>query len=145
MGDVSAGPDERGSVLALMPAAVLVVLVLSALAVDHGLVLARQRELVAVAEAVASDAANTGVPGSALYGSDPGQLDARLVASAARRSLAARGLAVDLEVTVSGDGWTVAVALSDEVRPVFGAGLPGRDAMEIEARATATARRGGPP
>ena len=53
--------SDRGSVLMLMPAAVLIVVILGAMAVDRAVVFGAQRDLIATAQAAANDAASLGV------------------------------------------------------------------------------------
>src|SRR5438552_3809411 len=59
--------EERGSVLMLMPAAVLVFLVLGALCVDFGSAYDAQRELASAATAAANDAAGRAIDVELLY------------------------------------------------------------------------------
>ena len=53
---------SRGSVLMLMPAAVLIVLLLGAIAVDSAIVYLRQRQAENIAFDAANDAAGAGLP-----------------------------------------------------------------------------------
>lgn len=52
---------QRGSVLMIMPAAMLIIIVLGAIALDRAIVFGEQRELVQAAQAAANDAASTGI------------------------------------------------------------------------------------
>src|SRR5690606_36454066 len=52
---------QRGSVLMLMPAAVLIVLALGSLAVDRAVVFGAQRDLINTAQAAANDAVTLGI------------------------------------------------------------------------------------
>lgn len=131
---------ERGSTLFLFPAAMLVVLVLASITVDFGLVQVRQRELWAIADGAANDAASFGSPPAALR-----QGEVRIDAGRAREAALAAVAGADepdirlVDVAVSADGQSVTVTLEREVRLVIGAGLPGAPpAHTVRARATAT-------
>ncbi len=127
---------ERGSVLMLMPAAVLVLLVLGALSVDRAVAFGAQRDLVATAEAAANDAAGLGLSvqdlrdrGALSY--DPDRID-RAVRKAAAR---ADG---DVTATWARQGNVVIVRLRRRVPLVFAPAIPGA-AHEVVVTATATA------
>lgn len=118
---------ERGSVLVLMPAAVLIVLVLAAIAVDLSLVHLGRREALAAAEAAANDAVTAGLDEQALragrgYTLDPTRVDRTVTAS-----LAAHGVVERLRhrPVVRIDGTTVSVQLTLRVDYVFARALPG--------------------
>ncbi|MCU0310253.1 MAG: hypothetical protein MUE36_04835 [Acidimicrobiales bacterium] len=122
------GPRDVGSVLMLMPAAVLIVLVLGAITVDLTVARLGQRELIAAAADAANDAAGHGLDEVALrsgrgYVVDPDRVDDAVLAS-----LDAKGLLDDLDepptVTVGADG-TVEVRLVRRVGYVFAKALPG--------------------
>lgn len=135
---------ERGSTLALMPAAVLVLLVLAAIAVDNAVMFSRQRDLVAAAQSVAADAANVATVSGPLHS----QLDAPLSLGPARRaahaSLQARGLDVQMQVALTADGRGVVVTLRRTVSPLFApTGL--RRLRSVQGRATARPHRVGQP
>lgn len=118
----------------LMPAAVLVVVILGALAVDQSLVFNAQRDLVATAEATANDAAAAGVDvGGVRDGQEVGY-DRAAVDAVVRRQVAA----ADGEVTGSWEvqGTTLVVRFRRRVELVFTGGL-GRDRTRT---VTATAR-----
>jgi hypothetical protein len=124
----------------LMPAAVLVIVVLGAIAVDHAVVFGVQRELISDAQ----DAANDAVA----YGLDPGAVrsgrldyDAARVDQAIQRSLAAHDskAAVDWHVR---DG-RIVVRLRRAAPRIFAGALPGQDdAVTVDATADAVLRRG---
>jgi hypothetical protein len=137
-----AGRSDRGSVLMLMPAGVLIVLLLAAITVDLTYVRVGQRELIAAAGDAANDATAFGLDESALrrgdgYALDPGRAHQAVVAS-----LTAKGLLDDLAappaVDVAADG-TVEVRLVRRVPHIFGRALPGSP-DDTEVRATASAR-----
>ena len=125
---------ERGSVLMLMPAAVLVVLVLAAIAVDLSARFVGQREAIAAAEGAANDAVSAGVDLRSLDGPTPPTLDPAAARRVALRSLAAQGVLDQLvgspQVSVP-DPTTVVVRLRVRVRPIFSS------AETVEATATA--------
>ena len=133
---------ERGSVLMLMPAAVLILMVLGAIAVDLSAVRLGQRELVAAAGDAANDAVTVGLDEAALragrgYRIDPGRAEAAVV-----DALAAKGILDDLAeapaVVVTGTD-TVEVRLARRVPHLFARALPGAPDDEL-VRATVTAR-----
>ena len=68
---VADGVRQRGSVLLLFPAAVLIVLVLSAITVDSSIAFLAQRELANATAAAANDAASRAVDGQAFYRERP--------------------------------------------------------------------------
>lgn len=133
-------PSERGSVLILMPVAVLVIVILGAIAVDRAVVFGAQRELVQAAQAAANDAAATGADldhlrnGSSSGG--PARLDPTTVEQALRASLVGVEDLVDVRWSVRGN--QVEVILERRVDHVFTRGVPGA-AESTTVRATATA------
>ena len=124
----------------LLPAAILVVLLLAAIAVDRAVVFGAQRDLVATAEAAANDAAAAGVDldqlrreGTVSY--DGAAID-RAVHAAADRA----------DGTVLArwhlDGAVVVVELQRRVDLVFTKGVPGAgDQVVVRATARAELRR----
>lgn len=131
-----APPRERGSVLLLMPVAVLVMVILGSLAVDRAIVFGAQRDLVAVAQAAANDGAGVGVDPNDLHGAgrlgyDPVRID---------RAVRAAVSGADGEVRVRWgirDG-AVIVELKRSVDLVFARGVPGATrSAHIAARASA--------
>lgn len=136
--------DQRGSVLMLLPAAVLVFLVLGALSVDFGGVYAAQRELNDAAEAAANDAASRALDLSTLYGSGAPVIDPVLAEQVARASVASKGLdRLDAEVeSVEVDGATVTVRVKGRAQHLFAKAVPGGPAAtDVRTSATAEARR----
>lgn len=136
---------ERGSVLMLMPAAVLVVVVLSALTVDLAVVHLGRARLVHAAEAAANDAATVGLDEARLRAGQGLRLDEARVERAVQASLAASDVAGALAgpprvVVLSPTA--VQVELAMEVRYVFAQAIPGSNgSARVVARATATADR----
>src|SRR6266540_3305124 len=111
----TADPDDRsnGSVLLLMPAAVLIVVVLGAIALDCSTVFLAHRALLTAAAAAADDAVTFGADERAYRERGVYTLDPARVQEAVELSFAARGLgdAVDRPV-VSIDGTTVSVTVT---------------------------------
>ena len=136
-------PDgDRGSVLMLMPAAVLVVLLLGAIAVDLTAVRLGQRELVAAAGDAANDAVTVGLDEAVLRAGDGYRIDPGRARAAAVASLAAKGLLDDLAapptVAVDSQG-SVEVVLLRRVPHLFAKALPGApDDQTVRATVTAT-------
>lgn len=87
---------DRASVLLLFPAALLVVLVLGAIAVDAAAVFVRQRELLDAAAAAADDGAAAGLDEAHLRATGEIRLDPDRVGEAVRASLSARGVLDEL-------------------------------------------------
>jgi hypothetical protein len=118
---------DDGSALILMPAAVLIVLALSAITMDLSLVHLARREAIAAAEAAADDAVTFGLDERML------RLNGRYVLSEARvhdavdRALMARSIDDELAAppTVTITGTTVEVRVELQVDYVFAPALPG--------------------
>jgi len=135
----------RGSVLVLVPAGVLVLIVLAAIAVDMGVVYLGQRQLADTTVAAANDAAGAGLSDSAFYRQGSLRLDEQRVAEVVCTTLRAQGPSgiriVGVEVAVSGP--TVAVRTRALVGEVFGRALPGLPAARaVRAEAEADAAAG---
>lgn len=130
--------EERGSVLLLMPAAVLIVLILGAIAVDAGVAFLAERELASAAAAAANDAVTAGLDEAALRRGQGYRLDPGRVQDAAARSLAAQGLHPDTDVAVAVEGLAVRVTLRADAALVFAAAVPGApDVVRVSATASA--------
>ncbi len=133
---------DRGSVLMLMPAGVLVVLLLGAMAFDLSVVFLRQRQASSLAVDVANDLATAALDEAAFradgtYRLDPDRAEALagdfLDASELREELEV----VEVEVTAPD---TVEVRVVLHVDYVFARSIPGTsDGTTVEASATATA------
>lgn len=131
-----------GSTLLLMPAGLLVVVVLGAIAVDLGGVYLGRRELVHAAGAAANDAVTEGLDEARLRRGEGYRLDPARVEAAVWRSLDAQGVLDDLRAAplVSVDDATVTVTLDGRVEHVFAKALPGADdTTRVRARGSATA------
>lgn len=138
---------ERGSALALMPAAVLVFVVLGAIAVDFTVAFLAEREVSNAAAAAANDVAGAALDQERFYADGSIRLDATAAQSIGRASVAAAGLdhldEVDVRVSVRGDVPEVTVTVSARAGYVFAKALPGGpDGVPVEATATATAEEG---
>ena len=123
----------------LMPAAVLVLIVLGAIAVDHAVVFGVQRELISDAQDAANDAAAYGIDPAAVRS---GRLDyaATRVELAVRRSLAAHDSSATASWHVDGD--RLVVELQGTAPRIFGRALPGQTAtVDVEATADAVLRQ----
>lgn len=128
---------QRGSVLMLMPAAVLIVIVLGALAIDRAVVFGAQRELINTAQAAANDAATLGIDLDAVRVEGTLQYDRGRIDAAIERSVDG-----DDGIVVTGweiDGDHLVVRLEKRVEYVFSKGVPGGSDSTV-VRATARAR-----
>lgn len=133
---------ERGSVLLLVPAGVLIVLVLAAIAVDLSIVQLRKRQAVDLAAAAANDAATAGAHadhlrrGGYVLSEDRTADVVATVISASEHA----GVAVwSHETTPS--GVTVTVSLPADY--IFARVIPGApDGTTVTGRASATAPAG---
>jgi Flp pilus assembly protein TadG len=134
---------QRGSVLMLMPAAVVIMLLLGALAVDSAIVYLEQRQAYNVAFDAANDAAGAGLDleaartdGTLVY--DPARVEALAAATVA--AAGATGLRL-VEAVPDGDG--VAVTVEVRVQRLFGQAFGGRssETLQLTARAAGEVRR----
>lgn len=137
---------ERGSVLALLPVAVLIFIGLGTIAVDAGVAFLGEREVANLAGAIANDAAAEAIDvewyqRTGLLQIDPARAHEIAVAAVARSGLDhLRGLTVDTDVV--GDD-VVVVRVRARVRSLFARALPqGLEEREVAASSEATARRG---
>jgi len=135
-------------VLLLFPAAVLIVIVLAAVAVDSAIAFLGQREVANAAVAAANDAAGQGVGNRAFYETGSLDLDAATVEQLASGQVRAvldperfRDLGVDVTVASpsrSGCPVVVRVHVSARVPTLFAAAIPGGPA-DRQVQATAVA------
>ena len=141
-------PDGTGSVLLLVPAGVLVLVVLGAIALDFALAFLGQRELTGAAGAAANDIASAAVSDADFYGSSAGAvvLDAaraeQVAAEAVRRR---RPAGVELSgMSVRVEGPHVCVTVRGRVPYLFAPVVPGVGRWaEVQGQAVATAVLGG--
>lgn len=134
---------DRGSVLMLMPAAVLIVLLLGAIAVDSAIVYLRQRQAYNVAFDAANDAAGAGF--DAAIARERGEVvyDPDRVETLARQAVEASGLdGVEL-VDARPDGTAVVVTVETTVEHLFVQvfGDPASDRLLVDARVDGEVRR----
>lgn len=127
----------------LMPAAVLVMMVLGAIAVDSARLFLAQRELADAAAAAANDAVAASLSEDAFYRSG-GRLEidpvrAVRIVDTAVQARAPQGLTLDRPTVVIA-GRQVCVELRATVEPLFARVVPGAGgARTVTARATASA------
>jgi len=134
---------ERGSVLMLVPAAVLIVLLLGAIAVDSAIVYLRQRQAYNLAFDAANDAAGAGFDLEAARKHGEIVYDPQRVEEVAREAVAASGLDDVRFVAARTDGDSVVVSVEVEVEHLFvqAFGDPARDVLAVDARAEGVVRR----
>lgn len=140
-GGTSATGRDRGSILFLLPACIVIVLILASIAVDMSLVQLRQRQAAAVAAAAADDAATAGTDVVELRQGNY-VLDRKAVAAVVDRTIAHSDVASHLagppELDVEGDA--VRVTLSVTADYLFSGVIPGgSDSAVVTATASATA------
>jgi hypothetical protein len=131
----------------LMPAGVLIVMVLGAIAVDMSLAFQADREVAGAAHAAANDVAAAAIDETAFYADGTVRIDPERAAEVARASVALRRdqHLDDLEVAVAvlDDGVTVRVTVTASVRTIFSRAVPGGpERTHVQATATATAVEG---
>lgn len=136
---------QRGSVLMLMPAGVLIVLLLGAISFDLSLVFLRQRQASSVAVDIANDLTSASFDErtfreTGAFALDADRADTLGRALADQSDLAGRVVAFDVEV-IGADG--VRVTLTVRVDYVFAKAIPGAaDGTTVTASATAVAQPG---
>lgn len=130
---------ERGSVLLLMPVAVLIVVILGGLSVDRAVLFGAQRELVASTQQAANDAAGLGVDIDALRADGVLRYDADRIDRAVRLAMAGVDGAI-VRWSIRGD--RIEVVAERRVGLIFSKGVPGGpDARPVRATASAQLRR----
>lgn len=123
----------------LMPAAVLVMVILGAIAVDRAIIFGAQRDLVATAQAAANDASSLGVDIDVLRNdgeitADPDAMDIAVATALSTTD-------PDTTVTWWLEGDLVVVRLERPVDLVFTPGVPGApDTQTVIATASAELR-----
>lgn len=136
---------QRGSVLMLMPAGVLIVLLLGAIAFDLSLLFLRQRQASSVAVDVANDLASAAFDEGTFRATGEFTLDPTRADQLGRAFVDQSDLAgdvVSLEVDVVGRD-SVTVTLIVRVDYVFAKAIPGASGgSTVTARATAVAAAG---
>lgn len=131
----------RGSVLVLVPAGILVVVVLAALAVDLAHVHLVQRRLHTAAAAAANDAVTAGLDEARFRATGAYGLDPARVERSVRDTIAAQGDRVldHARVQVRAGSADVSVRLEVRVDHLFAPAVPGSP-RSVDVSATATAR-----
>lgn len=136
---------QAGSVLLLVPAGVLVLVVLGAIAVDSAVAFLAQRELAGTAAAVANDAAAAALAEGAFYDEGPVRIDESVVRRLVEKALAdrtPRGVS-DVVADVQVPGRQVCVVLTGRVDFIFARAVPGAArGTTVTGRAAATAVEG---
>lgn len=139
---------ERGSVLLLFPAAILVVLLLASIAVDAAIAHRAQVELREAAAAAANDAVTHGLDEATFQRTGEWRLDPRRVEAAVRAALAARADHLDATLagapTIDPATGAVTVTLTAEVDYLFAPAVSARSGTAVRAAATAVPLMSGP-
>lgn len=143
---------DEGTALMLMPAGVLIVIILGALAVDSAILFLGERELADLTAAAANDAATASLDPEVFYRCGRLRLDEDQAQSLARAVTAARtsdavtltGLAAEVD-----NGATppeVTVTATGTVRLIFTPAVPGTSrTRSVSARSTAVPQSPGEP
>lgn len=139
---MATSPDrrERGSALMLMPAAVLVLLSLGAIAIDSAVVFMTQRALVTSTQAAVNDAVGYGLDRDNFTATGERHLDPGRVEDAVLDSLAAHDLRYvgRPEIEFDPDLATVTVRVRAAAPAVLTGGFPGASTPVVTAEATAS-------
>jgi len=134
---------DRGSVLMLVPAGLLIVLIMASIAVDMSLVHLRQRQAYDLAVGAANDAATAALdPASVRSGA--GVADHDRAVAVARRVVEASNLSAEVvgAPVVRIEGGRVEVQISMRADYIFAGVVPGApDGMTVTASASAEAAR----
>jgi hypothetical protein len=133
--------DDRGSVLALVPAGFLVLILLGALAVDSAVTYLGQQRLHDTLAAAATDAATAGIDNGSFYRSGRVVLDPAQVARTVCLSVRAQNQSglLDLRLWVAVDGNRVGLEGTATVDAVFGRAIPGLARRQVRADVSAVA------
>lgn len=130
---------DRGSVLMLMPAAVLVIVILGGIAVDSAVVFSAQRELVNGAQAAANDAVAYGIDENAFRSGHGYVYDPARVEEAIARALSSRRITARHRWHRVGN--RIVVELDQTVSFIFAKAVPGaHHGTTVHARADAILR-----
>jgi hypothetical protein len=138
------GDPEQGSVLILMPAAVLVLLVLAAIALDAAVVFLGEREVADAAAAAANDAVGAGYDDQSYYKEGELCLSPARVQRIAEASVHARADNMSVEKVTAERGISesglpqVTVLVEGMVELIFAPAIPGAASTKgVDAAATA--------
>lgn len=132
--------DDRGSVLALVPAGFLVLMLLAALAVDSSVSYLGQQQLHDTLATAATDSVTASLDSGSFYNSGAVALDPRVVDRTVCADLAAQasvGLH-DVQVSVAILGDAVVLQGRATVDAVFGRAVPGWGVRGVRSSAQAT-------
>ena len=137
--DLPPSPHEGGSVLILMPVAVVVFIILGALAVDHAIAFMGERSLANASAAAANNAASALGEGTFYQGSvvalDPAR--ASDIAQTTIEGMQPSGVH-DLSVNTTVNGIEVTVTVTGRVDTIFSRAVPG-GAQTFDVGATSRA------
>jgi hypothetical protein len=141
--------NETGSILALVPAAVLVLLLLTALVLDAAATFLAQQELADACAAAANDAGTVGLTDDSLYAGDGAALvidldvATRLAADRVRDLGVRWGHVVEVDVTNGSDRSVLHLRLRGTAPLPIGAGAgpAARRTASVQATCQVTARR----
>lgn len=134
--------NERGSVLILMPVAVLVFIILGALAVDHTVAFMGERALANASAAAANNAAGAGLHQGDFYGGTGAGVDPVGASVIAQQTVDAQRLSgvENISVTTTVDGNQVTVRVVGQVNTIFSRAIPGGpQTFSVDAVSTASA------
>jgi hypothetical protein len=136
--------SEQGSVLALLPAAFLVLILLGALTVDSAAAYLAQRQLRDSLESAAADAVGAGLSRSGFYAHGAVTLALPLAGQVVCQSVAAQADndLHDVHLWIAVSGPTIRLEGTASVDAVFGRNIPGFGVREVRASTTATAATG---
>lgn len=135
------GVRDVGSVLALVPAAVLTLVLLGALAVDSAATYLAQQELHDALVAAANDAASAGLDLAAFYEKGTITLSAPATAAAACESFTAQKQSqlYDVQLWIAVSGSRLRLVGTARVDAVFGRSVPGFASRKVRASVEAVA------
>jgi uncharacterized protein YunC (DUF1805 family) len=140
---------ERGSVLVLMPAAVLILLVLAAIAVDFAVIFLGEQEAADAAAAAANDAVVAAIGEQRFYTCGQLALDLATAEKVAAQAIEARTadsvatakVRVDIGSTAAGVP-EATVTVTGTVNLIFASAIPGASrTAEVSATSVATAEQ----
>lgn len=137
--------NERGSALMLVPAGILVLIALSAIAVDSAIAFMAQREMLNRAAGAANDAVTAGISPDQLQRGYDARPEPALVNQIVRSRLVGHTVAGyrieanDVRTTVIDD--TVTVFVEGDIDYIFSGAIPGaRDQAHVTATSSAQVR-----
>ena len=142
------GRAEDGTVLALVPAAFMVLVLLAALAVDSAEAYQAQGQLHDALAAAANDAVAAGLSNSRFYagqgvGLDPGLTEAVVCQAMAAQDVGSSLHGLRVSMAISGD--SIRLSGSASVVAVFGRAIPGFGTRPVRSSAGATLSAGAAP